>query len=131
MIQFRFQVACLFPIALSIAGAEDQRTTSKTTVWCEITVPKITEVGSTISIHIKLTGPKDLPEQNGFLWLDLKDQNHQMMKWGGPKRALAIGQETIYQLPVSDRAGLEYVYAYLGVSQSKDDKESVTTASSL
>ncbi|MDP7250436.1 MAG: sugar-binding protein [Planctomycetota bacterium] len=116
-------------LALPIAFAEDQNTALKKTDWCKITVPKTAKVGSTINIRIKLTGPKDKLGEKGYLWLDLKDQHHKMMKWGGPKRELALGQETVYRLPVRDRVGLEYVYAYLGVVRSKDDKKSVATAS--
>ena len=87
------------------------------TDWCEVSVPAGVKVGEEVEIRVKLTGV----DGKAFLCCDLKDQDHGMVRWGGPPRELEAGGETTYRLLVGDVPGLASVYGLLYVTRSKDD----------
>jgi hypothetical protein len=87
------------------------------TEWCEITVPAGVKVGEEVEIRVKLTGV----EGKAFLCCDLKDQDHGMVRWGGPPRELETGGETTYRLLVGDVPNLGSVYGYLYATRNQDD----------
>ena len=116
----------LLLLTVSALGAEPDLQT-KSTDWCQISAPKSVQVGDDVEIRIKLTGL----DGEVFLSCDLKDQAHQMVKWGGPPRKLAQGEETVYQLRVQNLPGLESVYGLLFATRHQDDdwQKALATAS--
>ncbi|MBM4045576.1 MAG: hypothetical protein FJ279_10710, partial [Planctomycetes bacterium] len=102
-------------LAVRAAFAADVQT--KKTEWCEITVPNAVKVGDKVEVRIKLTGL----DGKVFLFCDLKDQKHGMVKWGGPPKEMEKGKEAAYSLQVRDVPGVESVYALVYVTRNKDD----------
>jgi len=118
----------LFLTAASVPLGTASAQQLKKTDWCEITVPKQAAVGETVQVRIKLTNV----EGDVYLSCDLKDQSHGMMKWGGKPRKLKSGDETVYDMPVRDAAGLQSVYALVYFTGNADDDhtKAVETTSS-
>jgi hypothetical protein len=105
-----FSACCAF-------GGQKADVQTKTTDWCEISVPKTIKVGENVELRIKLTGL----DGKVFVTCDLKDQNNNMVKWGGPARPLEKGGETVYSLRVRDLPGLESVYVYMSAARTEND----------
>jgi hypothetical protein len=120
--------ACaLFLLLASPIFAAEADVQTRSTDWCEVSVPKSVRVGDDVEIRIRLTGL----DGEVFLFCDLKDQGHQMVKWGGPPRKLAQGGETVYKLRVRDLPGLESVYGLIYATRNEDDdwQEALATTS--
>ena len=105
-------------IALSACSVHAAEVQTKKTDWCVITAPKSTKVGDTVQIRVKLTGLAD----NAFVFCDLKNQDHKMVKWGGGPRAAAKGKEVVFDLTVRDTPGTDAVYGFVGVQRRKEDQ---------
>jgi len=78
MERYRATSVGLIVLIVLFCGAATAQQVKKTD-WCEITVPERAAVGETIQVRIKLTEI----EGEVYLFCDLKDQGHKMMKWGG------------------------------------------------
>ncbi|HUT33840.1 MAG TPA: sugar-binding protein [Planctomycetota bacterium] len=98
-------------------AAAQPDTQTKRTDWCEVSAPKTIKVGERVELRVKLTAVE------GKVWVscDLKTQDHRMVRWGGPPKPAAKGQELVWSLPVADVPNLVSLYALLYATRNEKD----------
>jgi len=120
----------LITTALSLASclAQPPASQTKQSDWCEISTPKAALVGDTVQVRVKRTGR----EGKVFLTCDLKTQDHEMIKWGGPPKPVEAGGEASWALQVLDVPNLKSAYALVIATRNETDdwQKAIAQASS-